>query len=59
MGYAGLEIQNAVGFFFFLNSESITYQRKEEGLLQSQNKPPARPSQWPSYVHLEKSENWK
>lgn len=54
MGYAGLETENAVGFFFF-NSEYITYQwdLKGEGLVQSENKVLARPSQWRSNVHHE------
>lgn len=58
MGYAGLETQNAVGFFFFLNSEYITYQwdLKGEGLVQSENKVLARSSQWHSNVHLEERE---
>lgn len=57
MGYAGLETQNAVGFFF-LNSEYITYQwdLKGEGLVQSENKVLARPSQGHSNVHNEERE---
>lgn len=59
MGYAGLETQNEVGFFFSFNSEYITYQwdLKGEGLAESKNKPLTRPFRQPSYAHVEKGEN--
>lgn len=48
-------------FFFFYNSEYITYQwdLKGEGLAESKNKPLTRPFRQPSYAHVEKGENWK
>lgn len=58
MGYAGLETQNAVEFFFY--SEYITYQwhvRGGRGLLQSKNKFPTRSSRWPSCGHVDTPAN--